>query len=227
MFNESLWIIFALVNFSMLIIVYRIFGKPGLFVWIGMSTVIANIQVIKTVELIGLTATLGNIIYGTAFLATDILNEKYGKKDAKKAVWMGFSTLIAMTIMMQLALKFQPHPSDIAQESLMTLFGIVPKVAIGSLIAYIVSQYFDVWIYSKIKRLLPDEKYLWIRNNGSTMVSQLLDSFIFCFIAFYGEYPINIWLEIFLTTYVIKFIVAAIDTPFLYLAKRMHIQKQQ
>ncbi|MRH42459.1 queuosine precursor transporter [Aquibacillus halophilus] len=220
MTNEWLWILFAVANFSMLIAIYRIFGKPGLFVWIGMSTVLANIQVVKTIELFGLTATLGNIIYGTVFLATDILNEKYGKDEAKKAVWLGFSTLIAMTIMMQIAIQFDPGPDDIAQNSLSTLFGLVPRIALGSLTAYIISQYIDVWIYTKIKTILPEQKFLWIRNNGSTMVSQLIDTSIFCFIAFYGKYPIDIWLEIFISTYIIKFIVAVFDTPFLYIAKK-------
>ncbi|SDL68162.1 queuosine precursor transporter [Sediminibacillus halophilus] len=224
--NEILWILFALINFVMLLVVYRIFGKPGLFVWIGMSTVVANIQVVKTIELFGLTATLGNIIYGTAFLATDILNEKYGKQEAKKAVWLGFSTLIAMTLMMQVALLFKPGVDDIAQEAMETLFGLAPKIAAGSLAAYIISQYFDVWIYAQLKRIFPDSKYLWLRNNGSTMVSQLLDSAVFCGIAFFGEYPPGVWMEIFFTTYIIKFLVAAIDTPFLYWAKRMHNERR-
>ncbi|SFF61196.1 hypothetical protein SAMN05216353_10377 [Halobacillus alkaliphilus] len=220
MSNEWLWILFAIINFSLLLMIYRIFGKPGLFVWIGMSTVVANIQVVKTIELFGLNATLGNIIYGTAFLATDILNEKYGKKDARKAVWMGFSTLIALTIMMQLAIQFTPGENDVAQPALESLFGIVPRIALGSLTAYIISQYFDVWMYARLKKLFSSDKTLWIRNNGSTMVSQLLDSAIFCSIAFLGLYPFEVWLEIFLTTYIIKFIVAAIDTPFLYAAKK-------
>ncbi|UOQ93528.1 queuosine precursor transporter [Halobacillus shinanisalinarum] len=221
MSNESLWILFALVNFSLLLGIYRLFGKPGLFVWIGMSTVIANIQVVKTIELFGLTATLGNIIYGTVFLATDILNEKYGKHVAKKAVWMGFSTLIIMTIMMQAAIHFTPGQSDIAQPALETLFGIAPQIALGSLTAFICSQYVDVWLYSKIKRIFPSDRSLWVRNNGSTMISQLLDSAIFCGIAFYGLYPLDVWFEIFLTTYLIKFIVAVLDTPFLYAAKKI------
>ncbi len=84
MTNEVLWIVFALINFLLLIFIYRIFGKNGLLVWIGMSTVVANLQVLKMVELFGVTATLGNIVYGSIFLATDILNEKYGKEEAKK-----------------------------------------------------------------------------------------------------------------------------------------------
>ncbi|KGX91938.1 membrane protein [Pontibacillus halophilus JSM 076056 = DSM 19796] len=219
MFNELYWLLFAIINFSLILVMYRIFGRTGLFVWIGMSTVVANIQVTKMVELFGMTATLGNIIYGTAFLATDILNEKYGKNDAKRAVWMGFFTLISMTIMMQLALQFIPAESDVVQDALNTIFSQIPKVAIGSLLAYLVSQYVDVLIYSAIKARLPQDKFLWVRNNGSTMVSQLLDTLVFTAIAFYGT-PWDIWFEIFLTTYVIKFIVAAADTPFLYVAKR-------
>lgn len=221
MSNEILWILFAIINFGLLLTVYRIFGKPGLFVWIGMSTVIANIQVVKTVEMFGLNATLGNIVYGTAFLATDILNEKYGKREAKKAVWMGFTTLIILTIIMQFALLFNPGENDIAHPALETLFGLVPRIAIGSLIAYIVSQYFDVWLYAKLKQVFHSGRTLWVRNNGSTMISQLVDTSIFCLIAFYGVYPFEVWLEIFLTTYVIKFIVAALDTPFFYIAKKM------
>ncbi|MCA0970401.1 queuosine precursor transporter [Halobacillus litoralis] len=220
MSNELLWIIFALINFGLLLTMYKLFGKVGLFVWIGMSTVVANIQVVKTVEMFGLNATLGNILYGTAFLATDILNEKYGQKEARKAVWMGFSTLILLTLIMQMALQFTPGENDIAQPALETLFGIVPSIAIGSLTAYIISQYFDVWLYARLKRVFKTDKTLWIRNNGSTMLSQLVDTAIFCGIAFYGLYPVDVWFEIFLTTYLIKFLVAAMDTPFLYIAKR-------
>lgn len=72
--NELLWIVFgAIVNFSFLIIMYHLFGKSGLFVWVRMATVIANFQVLKTIKLFGLTATMGNIIYGTAFFAADII----------------------------------------------------------------------------------------------------------------------------------------------------------
>ncbi|UOQ47618.1 queuosine precursor transporter [Gracilibacillus caseinilyticus] len=221
MTNELLWILFALVNFAILIVMYRIFGKAGLFVWIGMSTVIANIQVIKTVEMLGLIATLGNITYGTIFLATDILNENHGKKEAKKAVWLGFASLLIMTIVMQVVLRFTPHASDISQDALETIFEIVPNIALGSMAAFVISQYLDVWIYSKIKQLLPSERMLWIRNNGSTMISQFVDTLVFCSIAFYDLHDFDVWLEILLTTYVIKFAVAALDTPFLYIAKRI------
>ncbi|MFT4414143.1 queuosine precursor transporter [Fredinandcohnia humi] len=225
MFNETLWFIFAIVNFILVLSIYRMFGKSGLFVWIGFSTVVANLQVVKTVELFGLTATLGNIMYGTSFLVTDILNEKYGKDEAKKGVWLGFFTLLAMTIIMQFVLLFKPHEVDIAQGSLQTIFGLLPRIAIGSLLAFIISQYTDVLIYAKIKSMFPKDSQLWLRNNGSTMISQLLDTFIFTSVAFIGVYPFEVWIEIFLTTYLIKWLVAVMDTPFMYIAKSFHKQK--
>ena len=185
MSNEVLWLIFALVNFLLVIFIYRIFGKNGLIVWIGMSTVLANMQVLKTVELFGVTATLGNIVYGTIFLATDIINEKYGKEEARKAVWLGFYTLITMTIVMQFALLFQPHESDVAHEALSDIFSLVPQVAVGSLLAYIISQNIDVVIFAKLKSKFAGTKFLWIRNNLSTMISQLIDTTIFSVIAFW------------------------------------------
>jgi queuosine precursor transporter len=220
MFNIWFGLVFVLITFSCLLIMYRMFGRTGLFVWIGISTILANLQVVKTIEIFGLTATLGNAMYGTAFLVTDILNEKYGKEDAQKAVWLGFFTLIVMTIIMQLALLFQPHPDDFAQESLATIFGIIPRIALGSLVAYLVSQFTDVYIFTYLKQKFPTDSQFWVRNNGSTMVSQLLDTLVFTSIAFLGEYPMDVWFEIFITTYLLKWVISLMDTPFGYIAKR-------
>ncbi|MEI2665628.1 queuosine precursor transporter [Rossellomorea sp. LJF3] len=220
MFNIWFGLVFVLITFSCLLVMYRMFGRTGLFVWIGISTILANLQVVKTIEIFGLTATLGNAMYGSAFLVTDILNEKYGKKDAQKAVWLGFFTLIVMTIIMQLALLFQPHPDDFAQESLATIFGIIPRIALGSLAAYLVSQFTDVYIFTYLKKKFPTDGQFWIRNNGSTMVSQLLDTLVFTSIAFLGEYPMHVWFEIFITTYLLKWVISLMDTPFGYIAKR-------
>ncbi|OIU71299.1 queuosine precursor transporter [Rossellomorea aquimaris] len=220
MFNIWFGLLFVIITFSLLLIMYRMFGRTGLFVWIGLSTILANLQVVKTIEIFGLTATLGNAMYGSAFLVTDILNERYGKKEAQKAVWLGFFTLIIMTIIMQMALIFQPHPEDIAQGALSTIFGLIPRIAAGSLAAYLVSQFTDVFIFSYLKKKFPGDRQFWIRNNGSTMISQLLDTLVFTSIAFLGTFPFDIWLEIFITTYLLKWLISILDTPFGYIAKR-------
>lgn len=230
--NIFLWFIFAIVNFLLIVGMYKLFGKTGLFAWIAMGTILANIQVVKQIDFeVGnfvIAATLGNIMYGTLFLVTDALGEKYGHKHALKAVQIGFFSLLATVIVMQLALVFEPNAYDFAQGSLETIFGFLPRLALGSLLAYAVSQTFDVYFFQKIKEKKPGDKYLWLRNNGSTIVSQLIDSIIFVPIAFapimlFGAegLPWNVVWEIFITTYLIKVIVAFLDTPFVYLIKKI------
>ncbi|QIW80380.1 queuosine precursor transporter [Bacillus tequilensis] len=221
MFNNSFWIIFAIIHFIIVLLFYKGFGKTGLFVWIGFATVCANLQVVKTVELFGLTATLGNVMYGTIFFATDVLNEKYGPAEARKAVWLGFSTLLTLTCVMQGVLLFEPASSDISQTALETIFGFLPRVALGSLLAFIFSQTLDVYVYSAIRRIFPSDRLLWLRNGGSTAVSQLFDTFIFTAVAFFGIYSAGVWLHIFISTYLIKFAVSLISLPYAYAAKKM------
>ena len=220
--NELLWVVLLLVNFAAVLIAFRLFGKTGLYIWIAASAILANIQVLKTVEIFGFVATLGNIIYGTSFLATDILNEIYGKDDARQGVWIGFFILISMTAIMQVGLYFIPHSSDFSQQALQTIFGFMPRVVIASLIAYLLSQTHDVWAYAKWKKKFSGDNQIWIRNNLSTMVSQLIDSAIFCLIAFAGVFSWGDWWSILITTYLLKWVVAAADTPFIYLAKRLY-----
>jgi queuosine precursor transporter len=219
--NEVLWVLFALVNFTLFLLIYKFFGRTGIFIWIAIATILANIQVTKLIFLFGLEANLGNIMYGTIFLATDVLNEIYGKKEAKRAVFLGFGVIIIMVLVMTIAIKFDPHPEDWAQPALVTIFGYLPRILLASLIAFIFSQLIDVNLYQLIRRKLPNNKYLWIRNNGSTIISQLVDSAIFVPIAFYGEVSNQVLLSLFVTTYIIKVIVAAMDTPFIYFIKRI------
>ena len=206
-----------LINFIGITIFYKLFKKNGLFIWIAISSIIANIQVLKTIELFGYVCTLGNIIYSTSFLATDILSENYGKEEAKKGIMVGIATLITTTIIMSLALKFNPHSSDFSQESLNTIFGIMPRIALGSVTAYVISQLHDAYAYEFWKN---KTKSVFIANNLSTMVSQAIDTVIFTSIAFIGVLPIEVIVEIGITTYLFKWIVAACDTPFLYLARK-------
>jgi uncharacterized integral membrane protein (TIGR00697 family) len=153
------------------------------------SVILANIQVTKTVVLFGLEATLGNIVYATSFLATDILSECYGKKDAARAVGIGFFSLVVMTVLMNMAIIFIPAESDFVQESMTTIFALMPRIALGSLIAYVISQVHDIHAFDYWKRKLPGSRWLWLRNNASTMVSQLIDTLLFTMIAFYGYSP--------------------------------------
>ena len=218
--NEVLWLLFLVLDLSVLILLFRMFGRTGLYVAITYSILLCNIQVLKTVELFGMTATLGNILYGSLFLATDILGEVYGKAAARKGVAIGFVVLLIMTVYMQIALMFKPDASDFVDPHLQGIFGFLPRVALASFIAYVISQFHDVWAFHYWKARFKG-RHLWLRNNLSTIVSQAIDSVVFCSIAFIGVFDTPIVLSIFVTTYVLKLFVAVLDTPFLYVALRI------
>jgi uncharacterized integral membrane protein (TIGR00697 family) len=218
--NEIYWVLFLAVDLSLMLLAFRLWGKYGIYAFIGGSIIVCNIQVLVTVELFGMVATLGNIIYASIFLGTDILNEIYGEKEARRGVWIGFFMLLWANIAMQAALFFEPIGDAGIFVALQQIFELFPRVTIASLLAYLVSQHHDIWSFARWKRATAD-KHLWLRNNASTIVSQFIDSLVFTAVAFLGAMPFAFVLEIFITTFVLKLLVAAADTPFVYLARRL------
>jgi uncharacterized integral membrane protein (TIGR00697 family) len=217
--NELVWVATLLINFFLIMLAFRLWGRIGLFIWVPVSVIVANIQVTKTVLLFGLEATLGNIVYATAFLATDILSELYGKRESYRAVAIGFFSLLAMTILMQLSLLYLPSDADVVHPSLVTIFSLMPRIALASLAAYLVSNLHDVWAFDLWKRIRPGRRTLWMRNNFSTFISQFIDTAIFVSIAFIGVFPTATLIQIALSTYLLKWVVALLDTPCIYLAR--------
>jgi uncharacterized integral membrane protein (TIGR00697 family) len=223
MFNLLWGALFMIVNFVLLVGCYRLFGKKGLFAWVCLATILANLQVVKTIELVGIVATLGNTIYLTIYMATDMLNEKYGEREARSAVWLGFYALLTVTVTMQMALVFQPQPEDVAQGHLEALFGFLPQLALASLSAFLVSQFLDVKLFSWLKRKYQDK--FWIRTNGSTLISQLVDTLVFCTIAFATMYPFEIWIQIFISTYLLKLLLSILSTPVMYWMRSLKVRE--
>ena len=220
MYNELLFFGEILASFLLVMLAYKLFGKIGLFVWAGMAVILANIQVFKTIQIFGLVTAMGNVIYSSIFLVTDIFNEVHTKKDAQQSVWIGFFVLLAVTALMQISLLFIPDASDLLSPHLTAIFSLLPRIAFASLAAYLISQSFDVWLYSILKKK-EGKARLWLRNNVSTMISQLIDNSVFTLIAFVGAMDWNIILEIFTTSYILKFLIAAADTPFIYWARSL------
>ena len=222
MYNELFGVATFLVTFILMIAMYRMFGKQGLLAWVAIGTIIANIQVIKTVEIFGISATLGNVMFASIYLATDILNDIYGRKVAKRAVWLGFSSTLVMIIIMQMSLHFIPAPEDTAQNAFHAIFDVVPRIALGSIVAYIIGQHVDVFIFSLIKKLFSSDKTFIIRAYGSTIISSIIDTALFVSIAFIGSLPGMAVFEIFITTYVLKLVSTIFNVPFGYIAKSFY-----
>jgi len=215
MTNSILFIIMMLIGLSTTLAAFYL-GRAYLYGYIAAAVILMNIFVVKGIYIFGIATAGGNVLYATIFLATDLLNEYYGRKEAQRAVWFGFFVTIFFLIMSQLFLRMVPADYDIAQGAMETLFGFLPRVVLGSMIAYLASQSLDVYVFDKIKKAT-GEKWLWLRNNASTMVSQLIDTTLFTLIVFWGVYP-KLW-QFILFAYVLKVIIAVCDTPYMYLSK--------
>lgn len=213
--NELIWIGTLLLSFILIIASYKFFGKTGLFMWVIVATIVSNIQTVKLVNLFGLETSLGNILYGTTFLATDIINLKYGEKAARKTILYGFCAMIVMTLFMSICLIYTPSINDFANESLKTIFTFNIRITIASLIAFGISQLNDAWLFSKLQKKY---KKLWLSNNASTMISQLIDTIIFVFITYYGTVNLSVIWQLMISMYVFKLVISLCDTPFIYLA---------
>jgi uncharacterized integral membrane protein (TIGR00697 family) len=222
MSNELIFILTVLIYLGSVLALYKVFGKNGLYAFAVFGTLLGNIAVCKCVDIFGLSTTAGNVLYASTFLVTDILSEKYGKKEASKAVAYSFSIMILWMLGTQLILLFTPNTNDYISESLKVVFGLVPRITVASLIGFVVSQNLDVFLYHFLWSKTGNTKdKLWLRNNGSTLTSQAIDTIIFTTLAFWGVYPTNVFFSILITTYLFKAVVALLDTPFMYLARQI------
>ncbi len=225
--NELLLVLSLLISFGSTVLFLKLFGKSGLFAWIGICAVFANVEVLILVHAFGMDQTLGNTLFASSFLATDILSELYGKKDANKGVLVGIITTVLFILLSTMWINYVPAEGDWAMPFVKQLFANTPRVLIASLIAYAVSEAFDVWLYHKWwtlteKRFGNKDKYLWFRNNFSTLFSQLVNIVIFNFGAFLGIYSLPQLFSITLACYVIYIVTSLLDTPFIYLAKKIN-----
>lgn len=220
--NELFLVVKMLFAFTAILIALRFFGKAGLFAWVAVASILANIIVAKNIVVFGIDATMGNAMFASTFLATDILSEKYGEKDARKGVYIGlFSVLIYLAIT-QFCLWFMPSDMDMVHESMVGLFTLAPRICIASVSMYFLANLLDVVLYNALRKRCGNGK-LWLRNNVCTIACNGLENFGFVVLAFAGVYPVEELLIIAVSTSIIEAAIAACDTPFLYIARRMRV----
>lgn len=217
--NIILGIINIIVTFSLLVIVEKFFKKEGLYVWICMATIASNILVCKSITLLGFTTNMGNVMFGSIFLASDIMSEKYGYKDSRRAAMLGATSQVLFMIIMALALPYVPSEVDFGQESMMTLFPVNIRIGIVSVLMYLGSSLLDIQIFKNIKQRFP--KFLWLRNNVSTIISSCLQNYLFTFLAFFGIYDIITMCTVSNVASVLEIIISLAGTPFIYLSKKL------
>lgn len=234
---EVSWVLLLLLCFGAVLGLMRAFGAAGLQAYIVIAVIGANIQVLKPVQfsVFAEPVALGTVLFASTYLATDILAEHFSKAEARKGVFLGFSGFLLWTVLMVVTVGFPPMTPEQAGESLSwalpihdsmaILFTPTPILFVASMTSYLISQLNDVWLFDRLREMTKGRK-LWLRNNASTMVSSLLDNIVFNLLAWIvlAPDPLPFW-TVFSTyilgTYVLRFVVAVLDTPFMYLARYM------
>ena len=229
------WIFFLFFCFLAVLTFLKFFGEVGLYVYSVIAIIAANIQVLKLVKFSFFSEpiALGTTLFASTFLCTDILAEHYGAKKARINVLIGFAGFLLMTLLMLFTLGFKPLDYTTAgenytwalsiQDNLLDIFLPFPTFFVASMAAYLCSQFFDVWFFGWISKLT-NKRFLWLRNNLSTMTSSLIDNFIFSILAWiiFNPNPLDFTTVLFtfiLGTYILRVLIALIDTPFVYLSK--------
>jgi len=215
--NEIIFILITLLSLSLPMIA-SMFGYTALTscaVFLVMITLIFTSYII---EVFGHSTSSAICFFAAIFLTTDILGEKYGHKKALKTVSI---TVLANIIFVSLGLlitQLIPIENSNINSAISTFFTFIPRILIAGILAYAISQSIDVHLFALYKKYTKG-KHLWIRNIGSTIISQFFDTIIFILLAFYGVLNNSILIDLFITTYIIKSLIALLDTPFCYIGK--------
>lgn len=179
-----------------------------------------NVVSAKLWNFAGLTISGGIMAYWFTFAVTDVVGEVYGRKRALLVVWLGLAANLLVLLLSQIAMHLPAADSYAHQTALETVLGAVPLIVLASLTAYVLAQMHDVWAFDYWKRVTKG-RHLWLRNNLSTMTSQLIDSIVFNGIAFYAFASERMSVAAFASMtfgyWLFKVGVAILDTPLVYL----------
>ncbi len=217
MINELIFVAHvSLVSFATLL--FARFGKEALVAYISLLFVVANIFVIKQVQLWGWYATSADaFIIGVSF-GINLLQETWGKEIARKTIWISFACSAFYMIMAQFLLSYTPTSHDITHLHFVQLMSHTQRIILASFVSYIITQMVDTYLYAYVRKITND-KYFVARNYLSMCSSQLFDTILFSLLGLYGI--MNNILHIMIVSYVLKLIAIALTTPFLWYAKRI------
>ncbi len=228
--QSALWVLTVALDLSLTLVMYRLFGRQGLYAVICLNVLLCNLQGPKLTTVFGLPTSLGVILYSGIYFATDLLSERYGKREANRAVRIGFCVSVVVVLFMALSLLFRPTEASPqanalavqAHAALEFLFGYTPRFVFGSLLAYLISQSHDVWFFHWIRERT-EGRHLWLRNTLSTAVSQAIDTAIYSAVVWWAVLDLRTAIQLAAAKYVFKLIVAVLDTPFIYWARSWKI----
>jgi queuosine precursor transporter len=224
--QNLLWFATITADLSITLLLYRLFGKTGLYTSVILGIMLSNLQGPKLTMVFGMHTSLGTIIYSGIYFATDLLSERYGRQEAQRAVLLGFATSVILVVVMSVSLLFVPSvAARSVHDAMVLIFGFTPRFVFGSLFAYLISQSFDVWVFHYLKRKTKG-RHLWLRNNVSTLVSQAIDTVLYSLVVWWGVVQLKMAIHLGLAKYLFKFVIALFDTPFIYWARSWDVTNQ-
>lgn len=208
-----IWILVTFITGSLAGVLGKRYGVEYPIALVSALVVMANIFANKIVAFGSFSVPAGVIVFSMTFFITDLISEKWDMKQARKAVWAGFFSNLVLIVSVFIVTNWQPAIFNVEfSEMFSKVLSLTPRIIIANFIAYLISQHHDIWAFHFLREKT-EGRHLWLRNNASTIVSQFIDSIIFITIAFYGILPI--W-PLILGQWVVKIIIAVIDTPFMY-----------
>lgn len=179
---------------------------------------------LTSVEVLGVSfpISVGMVPFPVTFLLTDILNEFYGKRAARFVTWVGFAMVAFAIATLQLAMAIpwagftrEPGWTGMTEAAFNNVFGGSQRILFASMVAYLTAQFIDIAVFHFFKRLTSN-RFLWLRATGSTVVSQLVDTLVIQWIAWYGMMPLSRIGQIAVSSYAVKLVVAIGLTPLIY-----------
>jgi queuosine precursor transporter len=190
-------------------------GKDALITLIVIQAILANLFITKEISLFHLCITCTDAFAVGSGLALNLLQEYYGKKATKNAILISFCTLIFYLIMSQFQLWYKPISSE-THQPFSAILSLMPRVVCASIISYLICQLIDYNVYALLKTKLHN-KFFILRNYGSLIISQTIDTILFSFLGLYGIVP-HIW-HIILVSFIIKIATIILATPLMSLLK--------
>jgi len=181
-------------------------------VFIAVSQILASKIAEYDLGFVAVTAPAAVIIYSVTYLFTDIVNERFGRVETHRMIFIAFVTQVAMVFFLWLGTVIRPAPFWPNQQAWESIINIVPRITLASWSAFLVSENLDAWIYSWFRKLTKG-RYLWMRNSISSIPSLTVDTLLFIPIAFYGYMPL---VPLIVGQIVTKYLVGLINIPFMY-----------
>ena len=179
------------------------------------SLLIANAIAVKVISVWGFTLPAGIIVFPIAYIFGDVLTEVYGYANTRTVIWWGFFCLAGMSVFFWLATLLPPAVFWKDQEGFAKLFGFVPRIALSSFVAYLIGEFLNSVIMSRMK-VLNDGRHFWLRCCLSTFVGEGADSFVFNFAAFGGVFPVRTVGYIAFSGFVLKSLYEVVALPITY-----------